>query len=95
MSRIFIKQFKFYTAVFHVEFRFKLFDKMVNKRDFLKIINLYTVKKMSKDEMEALHDLKSTLKKNVQDSIEVIFQIIVFFCFFFKIVLCFISLGHC
>ena len=46
---------------------------MVDKRDFLKIINLYTVKKMSKDEMEALHDLKSTLKKNVQDSIEVIF----------------------
>ena len=53
---------------------------MVDKRDFLKIINLYTVKKMSKDEMEALHDLKSTLKKNVQDSIEVIF-----YNFFFKI----------
>merc|ERR1712080_484940 len=29
-----------------------------------------TVKKMSKDEMDALHELKSTLQKNVQDSIE-------------------------
>ena len=57
---------------------------MVDKRDFLKITNLYTVKKMSKDEMEALHDLKSTLKKNVQDSIEVIF-----YNFFFKIDNCF------
>ena len=55
---------------------------MVDKRDFLKIINLYTVKKMSKDEMEALHDLKSTLKKNVQDSIEVIFFAIKDFAYF-------------
>ena len=29
---------------FHVEFLFKFFDKMVNKRDFLKIINLYKKK---------------------------------------------------
>ena len=57
----------------------QFFDEVVNKRDFLKIINLYTVKKMSKDEMEALRDLKSTLKKNVQDSIEVIFSKVLIF----------------
>ena len=33
-----------------------------------------TVKKMSKDEMDALYELKNTLKKNVQDSIEEIVE---------------------